>query len=405
MVVIQNFYLYLTALVTISQSRVNNAQLLPPLNPPPENTNSDFISLANRYGFQPLQHEVTTDDGYILTLFHIPGRSKYPVLFTHGLADAADLWLLRGENSLGVTLANEGYDVWFANSRGNRYSRRHVSLDPDNNATYWNFSFHEMGYYDLPAIIDRILNETQKPSVTAIGHSRGNLMFYILGATRPEYNSKVNVMISLEPICHLTNTKPPVMTILQAVPFIDQLFNSLNITITEFLGYNSTMTRLVRAYCTYPNIGNELCLNTIIFPLFGFDEKELEPSFVNVFIYHFPAGTSWMEVLHLSQLTRKDFSQFDYGTAQNVLVYNSSVPPAYNLTLATMPFALLAGRNDRLSTLPDVGVLRKQLPNVVDYTVNRRALFNHADAVLGRHMPDYLFPDIRRVLKRYNKRP
>nr|XP_034832273.1 lipase 1-like [Maniola hyperantus] len=189
MVVIQN--LYLIALITICQNHFNNAQLLPPIEPPPENANLDFNGLANRHGQQAVQHEVTTDDGYILTIFHIPGRSKYPVLLVHGLADAADVWLLRGKGSVGVTLANEGYDVWFANSRGNRYSRRHVSLDPDNDAAYWNFSFHEMGYYDLPAIIDKIINETQKPSVTAIGHSRGNLLFYVLGATRPEYNSKV----------------------------------------------------------------------------------------------------------------------------------------------------------------------------------------------------------------------
>lgn len=39
---------------------------------------------------------------------------------------------------IGMQLADDGYDVWLANSRGNTYSRKHVSLNYKQKA-YWNF--------------------------------------------------------------------------------------------------------------------------------------------------------------------------------------------------------------------------------------------------------------------------
>ena len=47
-----------------------------------------------------------------------------------------------------------------------------------------------MAEYDLPAMLDYVLNMTAAPQLTYIGHSMGTTVFYALMSTRPEYQVK-----------------------------------------------------------------------------------------------------------------------------------------------------------------------------------------------------------------------
>jgi len=59
------------------------------------------------------------------------------------------------------------------NSRGAKYSFGHINLNYTSSALYWEFSFTDMGKYDLPAAINYVISNTGKAKITFIGHSQG----------------------------------------------------------------------------------------------------------------------------------------------------------------------------------------------------------------------------------------
>ena len=98
--------------------------------------------------------------------------------------------MLNGKHSLAFKLVEAGFDVWLNNTRGNRFSHDHQFLDikhPDNDmqsdlinpnvevnrAQYFDYSYHEMGIYDLPALIKMVVETSGQRSVNYIGHSQG----------------------------------------------------------------------------------------------------------------------------------------------------------------------------------------------------------------------------------------
>lgn len=117
-------------------------------------------------------HTVHTEDGYILKLFRIrgdgteiprlgKGRPRPAVFMQHGLISSAESFINNGRNSLPFRLIEKGYDVWLGNNRGNIYSRKHevFNIDTDDRQ-FFDFSFYELGKFDIPAMIDYVRVQT-----------------------------------------------------------------------------------------------------------------------------------------------------------------------------------------------------------------------------------------------------
>lgn len=167
---------------------------------------------------------------------------KPAVFLMHGLTGFSGNFLTNGVKSLAYVLSDEGYDVWLGNSRGSRYSKKHITLKPKDKA-FWDFSWHEIGIYDLPAFIDYILTTTSQSQLNYIGHSQGTTAFYVLMSEKPEYNQKIIVHNSLSPVIFMNNTKSPIFQFLGKFWWLVEV--SSIILISGFSGiYNICKARL-----------------------------------------------------------------------------------------------------------------------------------------------------------------
>ncbi|KFP48265.1 Lipase member M, partial [Cathartes aura] len=175
------------------------------------------------HGYPSEEYQVTTEDGYILGGFRIHAEKsweeqpKYSLGFVlaHGALGDAIHWISNGpKNSLGFVLADAGYDVWMGNSRGNTWSLKHKTLKTCQKE-FWQFSFDEIGKYDIPAELYFIMNKTGQKDLYYVGHSEGSTAGFIAFSTYPELAQKVKVFFALGPAATITYATSPLITFIR----------------------------------------------------------------------------------------------------------------------------------------------------------------------------------------------
>jgi len=362
--------------------------------------------LIRTKGYPCEEHDVFTNDGFILGLQRIPyGKNAIlkdvprPVaLLQHGLLDASSSWVINSETqSLGFLLADAGFDVWLGNMRGNTYSLRHINLEPKDNE-FWNFSWDEMSDYDLPAMVDYALQVSGQSQLFYIGHSQGTLIAFAQFAKNKELASKIKLFLALGPVSVTAHMQSPIRY-LSGPP---STFNEFYYTLfgkKAFLPNYSIIKWLADKACNVKVPEHKLCGN-ILFVLCG-PTTYLNASRVPVYITHDPAGTSVKNLLHFSQMVySKNFQMFDYGSAKaNILHYDQPTPPLYNVSKVEVPVALYWAEHDWLADPVDVQFLRKNLPNIVDdvYVAD----WNHLDFIWGINAAETIYYKMIALMRKY----
>ncbi|XP_037962116.2 lipase 3 [Plutella xylostella] len=347
-----------------------------------EDARLDIVALLTKYGQRVETHSVRTGDGYLLRMFRVPGNGS-AVLLMHGLLGSADDFVLAGaRRGLAYRLAAAGHDVWLGNARGNKHSRRHATMRPADPA-FWDFSWHEIGTRDLPAMIDHVLRTTGRRRLKYVGHSQGTTSFFVMAAERPEYNDKVALMVALSPVAFMSRARSPVVRLLaRGGPLLQGAAAALGLH--EFLPDSPLVRALRRLACGLGALAERVCGNALFLATgFGFDQ--LDVGNLPVLLGHTPSGASMKQFVHYGQgVLSGDFRQFDYGADGNLEKYGTEVPPSYRLDRITAPVSLFYSDADWLAHPDDVDELYNKLDNCIDIHKIPHSQFNHIDFLFGK---------------------
>ncbi|KAL6177314.1 hypothetical protein ACLB2K_048840 [Fragaria x ananassa] len=305
-------------------------------------------SLVEAPGYTCQENQVTTEDGYILGIQRIPyGRygnksttnTRPPVLLQHEhLTDAAS-WLLNPRNqALAFILADKGFDVWLANTRGTESSRGHKSLCASDPA-YWEWTWEQLATYDLPALFDYVNNHTRQQS-HYVGHSLGTLTV-LAALSQQKLRNSIRSAALLSPIAHLRHISTPFVRVSTQTYMAEQFYIY---GLREFPPLGQLEQTLQTILCIHPGVEYSNIMAAITGP-----NCCLNPSSLTLYYRHTPQSISTKNVVHLSQMIRSGtVRMFDYTLPfTNVQHYGQFTPPVYNMTAIPKDIPLFLGFGGR----------------------------------------------------------
>ncbi|GMI93971.1 Myzus persicae-induced lipase 1 [Hibiscus trionum] len=355
---------------------------------------------VNIHGYKCQEHKVETEDGYVLSMQRIPegrvegnggaGNKKQPILIQHGVLVDGMAWLLNSpQENLPMILADKGFDVWIANTRGTRFCRKHVSLD-SGQPEFWNWSWDELVSFDLPAVFDFVFNQTQQ-KIHYIGHSLGTL----IGLASFSEGHQADTLKSaafLSPIAYLSHMNTALGTV-AAKAFVGKITTWFGVA--EFNPKGQQASVFLKSLCNYPGVdcydlltaitGKNCCLNF---------------STVDLFIKNEPQSTATKNMVHLAQTVRDGvIAKYNYGRPDyNQMHYGASKPPVYNISNIPrdLPIFISYGGQDALSDVQDVQLL---LDSLKFHDANKLMTqfikdYAHADFVMGTDAKDIVYNQV-----------
>ncbi|KAB0797386.1 hypothetical protein PPYR_08380 [Photinus pyralis] len=357
------------------------------------------------YGYPVEIHKVVTEDGYILNNFRIPygrknqtSKPRFPVLLVPGIGNTHSVYLTSGPAlSLGYILADEGFDVWLVNNRGTKWSKKHRTLDPiRNKRSFFDYSFEEVGLYDLPAIIDYVLNVTNFKKLFYIGYSQGTTSFFLMASAKPEYNERIMLMTAFAPVTYLFNNQHILLSFFKIHLKELQELTEKN-GVYDLFSHPSQITSLINAFCNNNNNGIQFICAVPVYFIGGYSPN-LNKRILGEVYKDLPTTISTKTLFHYTQLAlAEQFQMYDYGATKNIDKYGQTTPPQLNISKITAPVAFYYGGTDSLATRPDAELLASRLPNIVEKKYFPS--YSHSEFLWGDNTVTMLYDDLIRTMK------
>lgn len=151
-------------------------------------------------------------------------------------------------------------------------------------------SWHEIGLYDLPAMIDFILLMTNQEQLSYVGHSQGTTSFFVMASMRPDYNKKIKLMVALAPVVYMDHMRNPLMQLLAHVHDpIKVIYSNISVPVLifwtsqlilnilgwhEFLPGEKLLNLIGRKICSRKAPVRAICAS-VFFMICGWDSQQL----------------------------------------------------------------------------------------------------------------------------------
>ncbi|KAJ3641070.1 hypothetical protein Zmor_027593 [Zophobas morio] len=357
--------------------------------------------IISKYNYPVEIHHVTTQDGYTLTMYRIPGTSTArPVLLLHGIFHYAAAFITAGVgHALGYILADAGYDVWLGSFRGCPDSQTHTIFNATTDPKFWDFSWHEMGLFDLPAMIDYVLEITAQPSLYYVAHSQGTTAFYAMVSTHVHYNRKVRVNFSLAPTVYFSKPIKPLVVLEMWYHYIQHLADKLDVyTIPPS---NRFVSQTLPVLCGRTG---RFCDELRFTFMKYFHGTEVPEGVLPVLVGHAQMPVATKQILHFLQVMRSGyFHWYDYGE-DRCWGYGcgSRRVRAYNLSAVAVPTFLFYSARDCMIHEDDVVRLCGELGGGCEgrVLVPDRS-FNHGDFISGKRVRELVFDKVVTLMGQY----
>jgi len=264
---------------------------------------------------------------------------------------------------------------------------------------FWDFSWQEMGLYDIPADIAYVVEKTGQEKIYYIGHSMGGTMFAIAMSEHPELNDRIRFMAGLAPAIFVHNMVSPIGLLAPFADSIEWITDMMGMH--EFLPSGPLMDFLGATLCRETSLLQPICTN-VLFLAMGYNTDQLNTTMLPIILGHAPAGSSTNSVLHYAQSVRhQDFRKWDHGKNKNLEIYGVDPPPQYDLSKITCPVAIYWGINDWLVPEPDIYRFANAIPNLVKIQRVNHPKWNHIDFVWGIDADTLLYNPLMEFMKKF----